>query len=159
MTVHPITLEVVRNALVAFSEEMATALCRSAHNMMIYEVRDFCCGLIDTGGNLISQNSGGLPIFLADLGVIVAASRQRRQMVQRMGRVLRIKSDRRPARFAILYVEHTSEDPTWGAHQTFLSEIVELADSVKNFSVSVPSDFSLPSDRWVISTTSAGVGG
>ena len=71
MKIHPITLEVVRNAFVAYSEEMATALCRSAHNMMIYEVRDFCCGLIDTTGNLISQNSGGLPIFLADLGVAV----------------------------------------------------------------------------------------
>lgn len=71
MNIHPITLEVVRNAFVAYSEEMATALCRSAHNMMIYEVRDFCCGLIDTSGNLISQNSGGLPIFLADLGVAV----------------------------------------------------------------------------------------
>jgi len=71
MNIHPITLEVVRNAFVAFSEEMATALCRSAHNMMIYEVRDFCCGLIDTDGNLISQNAGGLPIFLADLGVAV----------------------------------------------------------------------------------------
>ncbi|MDP6427180.1 MAG: hydantoinase B/oxoprolinase family protein [Rhodospirillales bacterium] len=71
MNVHPITLEVVRNAFVAYSEEMATALCRSAYNMMIYEVRDFCCGLIDTEGRLISQNSGGLPIFLADLGVAV----------------------------------------------------------------------------------------
>jgi N-methylhydantoinase B len=71
MNIHPITLEVVRNAFVAYSEEMATALCRSAHNMMIYEVRDFCCGLVDTDGELISQNSGGLPIFLADLGVAV----------------------------------------------------------------------------------------
>jgi N-methylhydantoinase B len=71
MNVHPITLEVVRNAFVAYSEEMATALCRSAYNMMIYEVRDFCCGLIDTEGRLISQNAGGLPIFLADLGVAV----------------------------------------------------------------------------------------
>ncbi len=71
MSVHPITLEVVRNAVVAYAEEMATALCRSAHNMMIYEVRDFCCGLVDTAGDLVSQNSGGLPIFLADLGVAV----------------------------------------------------------------------------------------
>jgi N-methylhydantoinase B len=38
---------------------------------MIYEVRDFCCGLIDTSGRMISQNRGGLPIFLADLGVAV----------------------------------------------------------------------------------------
>jgi N-methylhydantoinase B len=40
--------------------------------MMIYEVRDFCCGLIDTQARMISQNRGGLPIFLADLGVAVA---------------------------------------------------------------------------------------
>jgi N-methylhydantoinase B len=50
---------------------MATALCKSAYNMMIYEVRDFCCGLIDVEGRMISQNQGGLPIFLADLGVAV----------------------------------------------------------------------------------------
>ena len=71
MSVHPVTLEVVRNALVAYAEDMATALCKSAYNMMIYEVRDFCCGLIDTNGQMISQNKGGIPIFLADLGVAV----------------------------------------------------------------------------------------
>ena len=69
---HPITVEVVRNAVVAYADEMAMALCKSAYNMMIYEVRDFCCGLIDTQGRMISQNRGGLPIFLADLGVAVA---------------------------------------------------------------------------------------
>jgi N-methylhydantoinase B len=70
-TAHPITVEVVRNAIVAYADEMAMALCKSAYNMMIYEVRDFCCGLIDTQGRMISQNRGGLPIFLADLGVAV----------------------------------------------------------------------------------------
>jgi N-methylhydantoinase B len=39
--------------------------------MMIYEVRDYCCGLLDTQARMISQNRGGLPIFLADLGVAV----------------------------------------------------------------------------------------
>ncbi|MGE0628791.1 MAG: hydantoinase B/oxoprolinase family protein [Hyphomicrobiaceae bacterium] len=68
---HPITVEVVRNAVVAYADEMAMALCKAAYNMMIYEVRDFCCGLIDTKGRMISQNRGGLPIFLADLGVAV----------------------------------------------------------------------------------------
>ncbi len=68
---HPITVEVVRNAVVAYADEMAMALCKSAYNMMIYEVRDFCCGLIDLQGRMISQNRGGLPIFLADLGVAV----------------------------------------------------------------------------------------
>ena len=68
---HPITVEVVRNSIVAYADEMANALCKAAYNMMIYEVRDFCCGLIDTQGRMISQNRGGLPIFLADLGVAV----------------------------------------------------------------------------------------
>jgi N-methylhydantoinase B len=69
---HPITVEVVRNAIVAYADEMANALMKSAYNMMIYEVRDYCCGLIDTRARMISQNRGGLPIFLADLGVAVA---------------------------------------------------------------------------------------
>src|SRR5215470_4291423 len=69
---HPITVEVVRNAIVAYADEMGNALSKAAYNMMIYEVRDFCCGLIDTQARMISQNRGGLPIFLADLGVAVA---------------------------------------------------------------------------------------
>src|SRR5262249_61879393 len=38
---NPITVEDVRNAINAYADEMATALCKSAYNMMIYEVRDF----------------------------------------------------------------------------------------------------------------------
>src|SRR5579864_2168898 len=71
MSINPITVEVVRNAVNAYADEMATALCRSAYNMMIYEVRDFCCGLLDREARMISQNQGGLPIFLADLGIAV----------------------------------------------------------------------------------------
>ncbi|HEV7979209.1 hydantoinase B/oxoprolinase family protein [Amycolatopsis sp.] len=70
--IDPITLEVVRCALVAHSDEMATALRRAAYNPMIFEVQDYCVGLVDTQGELIAQNLGGLPIFLADLGVSVA---------------------------------------------------------------------------------------
>ena len=71
MKPNPITVEVVRNAVNAYADEMATALCKSAYNMMIYEVRDFCCGLLDRQARMISQNKGGLPIFLADLGIAV----------------------------------------------------------------------------------------
>ena len=67
----PVTLEVVRYGVVAAADDMAAVLCKTAYNMMIYEVHDFCCGLIDTRGRMISQNRGGLPIFLADLGVAV----------------------------------------------------------------------------------------
>jgi len=74
---HPITVEVVRNAVVAYADEMANVLAKSAYNMMIYEVRDYCCGLLDVKGRMISQNRGGLPIFLADLGPAVEDGIQR----------------------------------------------------------------------------------
>ncbi len=76
----------------------------------------------------------GVDVPEADLGVIFAASQQRRQMVQRMGRVLRRKPDGRVARFAIIFVEGTSEDPDLDAHETFLSEILEVADDIQRFS-------------------------
>src|SRR5277367_1872387 len=66
-----VTLEVIRNALPAIANEMAADLQRTSYNMMIYEVRDFCTALIDTKGQLISQNVGGVSHFVADLGVII----------------------------------------------------------------------------------------
>lgn len=72
MNPDPVTLEVVRCALIAYCDEMAVALRRTAYNPMIFEVQDYCVGLVDTAGDLIAQNLGGLPIFLADLGVSVA---------------------------------------------------------------------------------------
>ncbi len=69
--VDPATLEIVRGALIACSNEMGTVLSRTAYNPMVFEVQDFCVGLIDPKGQLIAQNSGGLPIFLADMGVAV----------------------------------------------------------------------------------------
>ena len=61
----------------------------------------------------------GVDIPAADLGVIIGASRSRRQMVQRMGRVLRKKADGRRARFVVVFVEDTVEDPSSGAHEDF----------------------------------------
>ncbi|MEX2658379.1 MAG: DEAD/DEAH box helicase, partial [Acidimicrobiales bacterium] len=71
----------------------------------------------------------GVDVPAADLAVILAASRSRRQMVQRMGRVLRRKPDGRPARFVVVSVEGTVEDPAGGAHEGFLSEITTVADA------------------------------
>jgi N-methylhydantoinase B len=67
----PVTVEVVRNSLPAAANEMARDLQRSSYNMMIYEVRDFCCALLGADGELLAQNVGGVSHFVADLGVIV----------------------------------------------------------------------------------------
>ena len=42
----PVTLEVIRNALLAISTEMAADLQRTSYNMMIYEVRVFCTAVL-----------------------------------------------------------------------------------------------------------------
>jgi N-methylhydantoinase B len=70
-TLDPVTLEVIRNALPAISDEMSFDLQRTSYNMMIYEVRDYCTALLDTEGKLISQNIGGVSHFVADLGVVI----------------------------------------------------------------------------------------
>jgi N-methylhydantoinase B len=71
MKLDTVTLEVIRNALPAVANEMAADLQRTSYNMMIYEVRDYCTALLDTKGELISQNVGGVSHFVADLGVLV----------------------------------------------------------------------------------------
>jgi N-methylhydantoinase B len=67
----PITLEVIRNSLPAIANEMSLDLQRSSYNMMIYEVRDYCCSLLAPNGDLLAQNLGGVSHFVADLGVII----------------------------------------------------------------------------------------
>jgi N-methylhydantoinase B len=73
----PVTLEVIRNALPAISDEMSVDLQRTSYNMMIYEVRDYCTALLDPEGRLISQNIGGVSHFVADLGVVIKDAMQR----------------------------------------------------------------------------------
>ena len=77
MTLDPVTLEVIRNALPAVANEMAVDLQRTSYNMMIYEVRDFCTALVNTQGELVAQNVGGVSHFVADLGVIIADGMKR----------------------------------------------------------------------------------
>ena len=78
---------------------------------------------------------GGIDVPAADFAIILAASQSRRQMVQRMGRVLRRKSDGRYARFVIAYVIGTSEDSALGAYGTFLEDIEEVAHDRRDFNI------------------------
>ena len=68
----PITAEIVRNALVAITDEMKTNLMRTAYNMIIYEALDFTVGLFDADGNTISIGLG-LPMFIRGLSDAIKA--------------------------------------------------------------------------------------
>ncbi len=64
----PVTLEIVRNLLIAILDEGEINLSRTAFSPIIYEVKDYCVGLLDVHGNTIAQSRGGIPTFMADLG-------------------------------------------------------------------------------------------
>ena len=80
----------------------------------------------------------GIDVPEAELAVVIAASQTRRQMVQRMGRVIRLKKDRRHARILIVYVRGTPEDPSSGGHEGFLDQIREHAATRCDFAESDP---------------------
>lgn len=71
----------------------------------------------------------GIDVPDADLGIVMSASRTRRQMIQRMGRILRRKRPGGRARFVIMFARDTLEDP---AHRIdrdgFVEEIERIAE-------------------------------
>lgn len=75
----------------------------------------------------------GIDVAAADLAIVLGATRSRRQMIQRMGRVVRRKPDGRRARFTIGYIAGTVEDPARGAHELFLDEIATVARTIETY--------------------------
>jgi N-methylhydantoinase B len=64
--IDPITLEVIRHGLISAAAEVDANLMRTAYSPYIHEYKDYAVGLVDPLGNLIAQNAGGMPIFVAD---------------------------------------------------------------------------------------------
>jgi N-methylhydantoinase B len=62
----PITLEVIRHALVAITNQIDANIKRTAFSPYIYEYNDFAVGLTDADGQLVAQCTGGMPPFVAD---------------------------------------------------------------------------------------------
>ena len=68
----PIITEIVRNGLIAATEEMKQNLMRTAYNMIIYEALDFTVGLFDRDGNVLSIGIG-LPMFIRGISETIKA--------------------------------------------------------------------------------------
>jgi N-methylhydantoinase B len=66
MKVDPITLEVIRHGLGSAASQVDANITRTAFSPYIYEYKDYAVGLVDADGKLIAQNTGGMPIFVAD---------------------------------------------------------------------------------------------
>ncbi|MCQ6269098.1 sigma-70 family RNA polymerase sigma factor [Pseudarthrobacter sp. R1] len=81
----------------------------------------------------------GIDVPEADLGIIVAANRSQRQMVQRLGRVIRKKADGRPGRLVVLYSKGTVEDPDVQGEE-FLGKVLPFARNVGFFDIKTDQD-------------------
>jgi superfamily II DNA or RNA helicase len=76
----------------------------------------------------------GIDVPDANLGVVMSASRTRRQMIQRMGRILRRKRSGVAARFVIMFAEDTLEDPANRFERDgFLDEIERISEATGFF--------------------------
>lgn len=64
--------EIVRNGVLAVTEEMKTNLMRTAYNMIIYEALDFTVGLFTADGDTVSIGIG-LPSFIRGMANTVRA--------------------------------------------------------------------------------------
>ena len=72
----------------------------------------------------------GVDVPDANLGIVMSASRTRRQMIQRMGRILRRKQPGIAARFVIMFAQDTLEDPSSRVERDgFLDEIERISDA------------------------------
>jgi N-methylhydantoinase B len=69
---NPVVTELVRNGVIAVTEEMKTNLMRTAYNMIIYEALDFTVGLFTATGETISIGLG-LPMFIRGMAETIAA--------------------------------------------------------------------------------------
>jgi N-methylhydantoinase B len=65
-TIDPITLEVIRHALVSITNQIDANIKRTAFSPYIYEYNDFAVGLVGADGQLVAQCTGGMPPFVAD---------------------------------------------------------------------------------------------
>src|SRR5262249_508799 len=68
----PVITEIVRNGVIAVTEEMKTNLMRTAYNMIIYEALDFTTGLFTPEGETVSIGIG-LPMFIRGMAETVKA--------------------------------------------------------------------------------------
>ena len=76
----------------------------------------------------------GINVPSADLAIIMASSKSKRQMIQRTGRVLR-KEEGKIAKILVMYAKDTSEDPESDANECFLEVITNAVgeDNIRKF--------------------------
>ena len=58
LNIDPVTLDIVKDSLIAISNEVFYAFARTSMSPIIYETLDYACGIGDGDGNLLTQGNG-----------------------------------------------------------------------------------------------------
>ena len=101
--------------------------------LMLQQLSD---GRLDVLTTAIALDEG-IDVPNIDTGIIISSTQQKRQMIQRLGRVLRVKPDGRHARVVITYALGTWEDPAVGKKRaefaTFAADAAGDSGAYKDF--------------------------
>lgn len=73
MSCDPVSLAIIKDALVALGDEMFQVMVRTSMSPIIYETTDFAVGATDAAGNLLAQGNG-VTGFLATLDTAVQST-------------------------------------------------------------------------------------
>ena len=74
--VDPITLEVLKNVLIATAEETAAVLRRTAYSLNVRERADFSSCVCDARGRIVAQ-AARIPIHLNSIGPLLKSTLKR----------------------------------------------------------------------------------
>lgn len=77
MTLDPITLEIMLNAMRSIGDETFIALMRSAYSTNIKERKDHSTAIVDSNGRLVVQAEASLPIHIASMTGLMSALLQK----------------------------------------------------------------------------------
>ena len=69
--IDPISVEVMRNALMSIADEMSAALVRTAYSTNIKDRRDCSCAIYRIDGEVVAQSEVGIPLHLGVMPAVV----------------------------------------------------------------------------------------
>lgn len=70
-SIDPVSLEVMRNALMSIADEMSAALVRTAYSTNIKDRRDCSCAIYMVDGRVVAQSKVGIPLHLGVMPAVV----------------------------------------------------------------------------------------
>ena len=65
----PITVEVIRNALLTAAQEMKAVVVRTAYSTLWREAGDLSCGLLTSNCEIVAQGAGDIPVHLGTMPI------------------------------------------------------------------------------------------